>query len=82
MPPTQSPEVVTTVATLKQMRAATLSPFLQKILDFLIGLLTGIGGDLSVKGDYSKSQTGDILGTEYTFTETVNGSADISATPS
>lgn len=79
--PTQTPEVATTVATLQKIKP-TLSPFLQQILDFIVGLLTGIGGNLSVKGDYSKSQTGDILGTEYTFTEAVNGSADIKATPS
>jgi hypothetical protein len=80
-PAAQSPEVTTTVKVLRSVQPA-LSPFLQKILDFVIGLLTGVGGELSVKGDYSKNQTADVLGTTYTFTETVNGSADIKATPS
>jgi hypothetical protein len=74
-------DVDTTVKTLNSIKPQ-LSPFLQKVLEFIVGILTGIGGDLSVKGDYSKSQDGTILGTAYTFTETVNGSADIKAVPS
>lgn len=71
----------TTVRVLKQIQP-TVSPILQKLIAFLIGILTGVGGDFSEKGNYSKSQTATVLGTTYTFTETVDGSADIKATPS
>lgn len=80
-PVAQTPEVATTVATLQKIRP-TISPILQKVLDFLIGILTGVGGNLSLSGNYSKSQTGDILGNTYTFTETVDGSVDVKAVPS
>jgi hypothetical protein len=81
MPIPQTPEVATTIATLKKIQPS-ISPFLQKVLDFVVGILTGVGGDLNVSGDYTKSQTGDILGNQLTFTETVNGSVDLKATPS
>jgi len=69
-----------TAATLEKLKPA-LSPILQKLLAFVVGLLTGIGGDFNVCGDYTKSQQGTVLGTTYKFTETVNGTADINATP-
>ena len=80
MPVPQTPEVITTVATLKKIQPS-ISPFLQKVLDFVVGILTGVGGDLNVSGDYTKSQTGDILGNQLKFTDTVNGSADLKAEP-
>ena len=69
-----------TVATLHKLSPA-LSPILQKLLAFVVGLLTGIGGDFNVSGNYTKTQTGNVLGTTYKFTETVDGTADINATP-
>jgi hypothetical protein len=73
-------DAATTVTVLNKLKPA-LSPILQKLLAFVIGLLTGVGGDFNVSGDYTKSQQGAVLGTTYKFTETVNGTADINATP-
>jgi hypothetical protein len=67
---------------LKTVDPNTLPPFVQKILAFVVGILTGIGGDLNESGKYSKSQTAVVLGTTYTFTETVDGTADVKAVPS
>ena len=74
------PDTQTTIDKLNEIRPQ-LSPILQKLLTFVIGLLTGIGGDFSVSGNYTKEQTGAILGTTYNFTETVDGSADVKAVP-
>lgn len=74
------PEKDTAVKVLKSILPAT-SPFIQKIITFIIELLTGSIADFKESGNWTKSQQANILGTQYTFTETLDGSVDITATP-
>jgi len=76
-----NPEAENAAAALKKIDPNSLPPFVQKIIAFIIGVLSGVGGDLNVSGKYSKEQTVNIFGTNYKFDETVDGTADVKATP-